>query len=70
MTAKKVWRPFDEAREFVRSLQLRNQTEWNEYCKSNKKPDDIPSSPDIIYKNDGWISLGDWLGTGSIATKN
>ena len=44
--------------------------EWYQYAKTDEKPDDIPSSPDIIYKNDGWISLGDWLGTGSIATKN
>ena len=62
MTAKKVWRPFEEARGFVRSLQLRNQTEWNEYCKSNKKPDDIPSYPDKIYKNDSWKGMIDWLG--------
>ena len=70
MRAKKVWRPFDEAREFARSLQLRNQTEWHEYLESGERPDDIPSNPNIIYKNDGWIDIGDWLGTGSIATKN
>ena len=70
MSAKKVWRPFEEAREFVRSLKLRNQTEWKEYLESGERPNDIPSSPDSNYKNNGWINWGDWLGTGSIATKN
>ena len=74
MSAKKVWRPFEEAREFVRSLNLKNEDEWQQYLKSGKdgipKPDDIPSSPDSNYKNNGWIDWGDWLGTGSIAPKN
>ena len=60
MTAKKVWRPFDEARGFVRSLQLKNTREWEEYRNSGKKPDDIPSHPNVIYKND-WIGWIDWL---------
>ena len=70
----KVWKPFDEAREFARSLNLRNRDEWKQYCKSGKdgipRPDDIPSAPDDVYKNDGWKGFGDWLGTGSIAPKN
>jgi len=59
-TKKKSWRPFDEARGFVRSLQLKNTREWEEYRNSGKKPDDIPSHPNVIYKND-WISWSDWL---------
>jgi len=56
------FRPFEEARAFVHTLNLKGQTEWREYCKSGKKPDDIPSAPQSTYKNEGWISLGDWLG--------
>ena len=66
MTAKKVWRPFDEARGFVRSLQLKNTREWEEYRNSGKKPDDIPSHPNVIYKND-WVSWPDWLGYEELA---
>ena len=67
---KQEWKPFEDARVFVRSLKLRGAEEWEEYRKSGKRPNDIPSNPDKIYKNDGWIDIGDWLGTGSIATKN
>jgi len=61
---KKHWRPFEEARKFARSLKLKNQGEWVEYCKSDERPSDIPTNPHAAYKNDGWKSLGDWLGTG------
>ncbi len=64
----KVYRPYKEAREFVRKLNLKNFTEWTEYCKSGNKPDDIPSSPKNNYKNKGYVDLGDWLGTGHISS--
>ncbi|MDC0154370.1 hypothetical protein OAJ02_06560, partial [Nitrosopumilus sp.] len=56
------YRPFKEAREFVRSLGLNGQIEWQVYCKSGNKPDDIPSTPLLVYKKD-WKDIGDWLGT-------
>ena len=31
-------------------------------------PKDIPIQPYKVYKNNGWNGLGDWLGTGIIAT--
>ena len=58
----KQFRDFESAREFARSLGLKNGDEWKEYCKSGNKPDDIPSTPKNSYKND-WKSSGDWLGT-------
>ena len=66
MVNKKVWRPFEEAREFARSLNLRNRDGWYEYCKSGERPDDIPANPGIIYKNDGWKGVIDWLGNENI----
>ena len=61
MPTKKVWRPFEEAREFARSLQLNASREWQRYAKTDERPDDIPSHPAEAYKND-WISWIDWLG--------
>ena len=65
---KKQFRDFESAREFVRTLNLKSGKEWNEYCKSGNKPDDIPSSQYTIYKNKGYVDLGDWLGARIIAT--
>jgi superfamily II DNA or RNA helicase len=64
------WRPFNEARSFARSLRLLNGDEWREYCRSGKRPEDIPSNPQTVYKDNGWISWGDWLGTGRTRVSN
>jgi hypothetical protein len=60
------WRNFKEAIEFVHTLGLENRKQWQEYCKSQKKPDDIPALPSRNYI-DQWKGWGDWLGTGNIA---
>ena len=62
----KVYRPFKEARAFVRSLNLKSGAEWIEYCRSGKKPDDLPVKPTRVYQSE-WIGMGDWLGTGRVA---
>jgi len=69
--AKLSWRPFEEAREFVRKLGLKTQPEWRDYSKNliktlPSRPSDIPSNPNRTYNNSGWVSFGDWLGTGYV----
>ena len=59
----KIFRTFDDARKFVHLLGLKNHTEWEEYSKSSNKPDDIPAIPQVHYKNKGWTTWGDFLGT-------
>ena len=62
-TGYREYRPFEEAREFVRTLGLKSISEWTKYAKSGKKPEDIPSTPNGVYKDKGWKGLRDWLGT-------
>ncbi len=64
--------PFAAARAFVHGLELKSETEWRQYCKGKlpgkpPKSDDIPGSPNTVYKNEGWVGMGDWLGTGAVA---
>jgi hypothetical protein len=66
----KQFRPFKEAREFARSLGLKGIKEWQEYSKSGDRPDDIPSAPNQIYKNEGYVNSRDWLGAGIISSKD
>ncbi|MEY3422693.1 MAG: hypothetical protein RIR48_3018 [Bacteroidota bacterium] len=61
------WLSFEEAREFVQKLNHKNLKEWIVYCKSGEKPRDIPTKPNRTYGQQGWISWGDWLGTGNVA---
>jgi superfamily II DNA or RNA helicase len=63
------WRPFDEARDFARRLGLKSESEWRDYCKSDEKPNDIPSAPNQVY-NSEFKGMGDWLGTGYVAARD
>ena len=56
------YKPFVEARDYVWSLGIKSQDEWQEYSKSGKRPFDIPANPKSVYGNE-FISLFDWLGT-------
>src|SRR6266508_4278964 len=65
----RIYKPFDEARKFIRRLGIKSQTEYKKWAKNSSRPDDIPRRPDAVYKTTGWISWGDWLGTGYIANQ-
>lgn len=53
--------PYEDAKLYVQGLGIKNQKEWNIFSKINK-PNNIPSNPQKIYKDCGWVSLKDWLG--------
>lgn len=60
------YRSYKKARAFVHRLKLKNLAEWARYCKGElpdqqPKPDDIPATPQIVYKDTGWTGVGDWL---------
>ena len=61
-TFLRQYRSFKKARAFVRRLGLKSHAEWRNYCKSGKKPNDIPADPNKVYGEDGWSGWGDWLG--------
>jgi len=71
-TRLREYRSFTRARSFVRKLGLKSEYEWRSYVKGElktlpSKPDDIPASPHMSYRDQGWINYGDWLGTGNIS---
>jgi len=68
--AKAEWLTYEEARNYVRQKKLDGKEDYAAFAKSDAKPKDIPSSPYKTYKNKGWISWGDFLGTGRIANQN
>ncbi len=61
------WLPFEEARDYVRSFNLKSTIEWNAFKNSDKRLAAIPRVPARVYKDKGWISMGNWLGTGRVA---
>ena len=63
------WRPFEQARSYVRSLKLSNYIEYRQWSKGKLKnkpifPNDIPMEPYGIYgREEGWKGLPDFLGS-------
>jgi hypothetical protein len=54
--------PFEEAREYVRGLGIKNSIEYSDWCSSGNKPTNIPSDASRKYENEGWLSWLDFLG--------
>eukprot|EP00947_MAST-08B_sp_MAST-8B-sp1_P003452 g3452.t1 len=54
--------PYSRASEIVRQLKLKSQKEWTEWSKSGQRPSNVPSSPDKVYKDKGWVSYPEWMG--------
>lgn len=66
------WVPFEEARKIVRSLKIKSAKEYRfqYYEKRNVALKSLPSSPDKLYLESGWVSWGDWLGTNFISNRD
>jgi hypothetical protein len=64
----RTYKLFEEAKEFVHRLNLKNQIEWQKYFQSGEKPDDIPANPNKVYKNKGKSGFRDWVGTGNMVS--
>ncbi len=60
------WMPFEEAREYVRGLNFKSSSEFTEYWRKGKLLKNIPSKPRVVYINEGFISMPDFLGYDSI----
>ncbi|MCU0794071.1 MAG: hypothetical protein MUE42_14745, partial [Opitutaceae bacterium] len=55
--------PYAEAREWVRSAGAKTRSDFEKL----NRPTNIPSTPETVYCDEGWIGWGDFLGTGRIA---
>lgn len=67
---KKQFKSFKETREYVHSLRIQSSIEWRDYSNSSKRPSDIPGNPSRVYKNEGWMGFGDWLGGNRASNKD
>ena len=52
--------PYSEAKRVMHTLNLRSSTEWREFCRAGKRPDNIPALPHRDYPD--FVSWADFLG--------
>lgn len=54
---------YQDAKSFAQQLGFRNKVEWLQFAKSDKKPENIPSRPDVIYRKTlEWNTWREFLG--------
>jgi hypothetical protein len=58
---QKLYKSFEEAKLWARSLNLKMVKEWRQLNLS-ELPKDIPKKPEKTYKGKGWVDYYDWLG--------
>ena len=66
----KQLKSYEETKKWILScdVNLYSQTDWYSFIKNyNNLPEFIPKSPQNAYKNNGWISWGDFIGTRRVA---
>ena len=56
--------PFEQAKLYVHRLKLESSIQWHNWKQQGNRPAFIPSSPNLTYKDKGWVDWHDWLGTG------
>ena len=71
------WRPFTQARAFVRKKNISSIAEWKKLVVHRSSSDDasiipnnIPAHPEVAYKEFGWIDWPDWLGNDYTPNQN
>ena len=61
---KKKYRSYEDAMEFAHTLHFTKVSQWHEFAKSEKKPKDIPSRPDVVYqRGKKWHTWSEFLGS-------
>jgi hypothetical protein len=58
---------YEECSSYAKKLKIKTKNEWVKNCKKKIRPINIPSNPDKEYENKGWVSWGEFLGTGKIS---
>ena len=67
-TQNMYFRPYGDARRFASALGLQTSRQWHAYSRSGARPSDVPSNPQVVYRDAGWSGMFRWLGTGTAAT--
>lgn len=60
-TYTKEWRSYKDAQKFIKTQNICSQKEYQMWCKTDKRPKNIPTHPVETYPND-WTCWGDYLG--------
>ena len=59
---------YEEAKKIVQATGIKSQKDWIEFTKTVQFNNmNLPKQPYLVYKTEGWVSWGDFLGTATSA---
>jgi len=59
---KPRWLPFFQARQWARAMWFTTEKDWRNWISDGEKRNPyLPSNPDIVYADNGWVSWHDFL---------
>ena len=61
-----VFISYEEAKNYVQDKKISSMNEYRDFFQK-ESPENIPAAPNIIYKNLGWTTFGEFFGTGKVA---
>lgn len=62
MAASRQYWPYEMARDYVQTLAFKSTAEWAKWSRSGEKPVEIPGTPHLTYRGEGWTNWADFLG--------
>jgi hypothetical protein len=62
--------PVTEALAYAHALKLKGLKDWQAWCKTGARPENVPSRPDKVCKHDGWQSWGTGWAPASLLEAN
>lgn len=60
---------YSNAKKIIKELNIKTGLDYKNFVKNNLIPENIPNRPERYYKKRGWVSWGDFLGTGRVANQ-
>lgn len=61
MNKLKTFPNYDEAREIISELNIKSN-KWKAFAKKECKRLGLPTAPDVVYKDKGWVNWSHWFG--------
>lgn len=62
IAASRQYWPYEQARDFVHAQKFATTAAWGSWSRSAKKPAEIPATPHLTYRGEGWSNWADFLG--------
>ena len=60
------WWPFEKASRYVKKYNFKSGQDFNKAWRNGDLPKELPANPRAVYKNVGWTSMNDFIGTKSL----